>query len=124
MKELGRGTQHNTHNTRLLIRTLKYVPDIVADGRRLYSEKIKKHTHTHTKASRVTTFGLTFFRTGELVVWYNCFIYISNLVSVVFFSFYSRLSSLLEIETYISKRFENGAIYASTAFYFDCYPKS
>ena len=49
MKELGRGTQHNTHNTRSLIRTLKYVPDIVADGRRLYSEKIKKHTHTHTR---------------------------------------------------------------------------
>ena len=51
MKELGRGTQHNTHNTRSLIRTLKYVPDIVADGRRLYSEKIKKHTHTHTHES-------------------------------------------------------------------------
>ena len=40
MKELGRNTQHNAHNTRLLIHTLKYVPDIVADGKSLYGEKV------------------------------------------------------------------------------------
>ena len=34
-----RSTQHNTRNTRSLIRTLKYVPDIVADGRSLYGER-------------------------------------------------------------------------------------
>ena len=40
MKELGRSTLHNTHNARSLIRTLKYVPDIVADGRSLYGERV------------------------------------------------------------------------------------
>ena len=43
----------------------------------------------------------------------------SNLVSVVFFSFYCRLSSLLEILSYISKSFRNGATYARTVLYFD-----
>ena len=32
VKELGRSTYSNTHNTRSLIGTLSYVPDIVADG--------------------------------------------------------------------------------------------
>ena len=40
MKELGRNTHHNTHNTRSLIRTLKYGPGIVADGRSLYGERV------------------------------------------------------------------------------------
>ena len=38
MKELGRSTENNTHNT--LFRTLKYVPDIVADGRSPYGERV------------------------------------------------------------------------------------
>ena len=32
IKELGRSADNNTLNTRSLIRTLKYVPDINADG--------------------------------------------------------------------------------------------
>ena len=47
----------------------------------------------------------------------------SNLVSVVFFSFYSRLSSLHEIAPCISKRFRNDTTYTSTALYFDFYIK-
>ena len=56
MKELGRSTQYNTHNTRPLIRTLKYVPDIVADRRSLYGERVQthKHTHTHTHTHKNT----------------------------------------------------------------------
>ena len=48
MKELGRSTQYNTHNTKVFICTLKYVPDIVADGRSLYGFTIHTHTHAHT----------------------------------------------------------------------------
>ena len=48
MKELNRSTQHNTQNTWLLIHTLKYVPDIVADRRSIYGERVYTHTHTHT----------------------------------------------------------------------------
>ena len=54
MKELGRSTQHDTQNTRSLIRTLKYDPDIVADGRNFCGERVlarthaRTHTHTHT----------------------------------------------------------------------------
>ena len=44
MKELGISDYNNTHNKRSLIRTLKYVPDIVADGK-----SINTHTHTHTR---------------------------------------------------------------------------
>ena len=40
MKELGINTNHNTHNARLLIRTLKYGPGIVADRRSLYGERV------------------------------------------------------------------------------------
>ena len=40
MKALGRSTQHNTHSIRSFIHTLKYIPDIVADGRSLYGERV------------------------------------------------------------------------------------
>ena len=40
IKELGRGTYSNTSNTRSLIRTPRYVPDITADRRSLYGEKV------------------------------------------------------------------------------------
>ena len=43
----------------------------------------------------------------------------SNLASGLFFSFYSRLSSLHEIVPYISKSFRNGATYSSTVLNFD-----
>ena len=48
MKELGISDYNNTHNKRSLIRTLKYVPDIVADGK-----SINTHTHTHTHTHTV-----------------------------------------------------------------------
>ena len=40
IKELGRSALNNTYNTRSLIRTLKYVPGNVANGRRLYGERV------------------------------------------------------------------------------------
>ena len=47
----------------------------------------------------------------------------SNLVSVLFFSFYSRLSSLFEVVPYISKSFRNGATDDITVLYFNLYTK-
>ena len=58
IKELGRSADNNTLNTRSLIRTLKYVPDINADGS-FHGEGVwtvnthtpthpPTHTHTHT----------------------------------------------------------------------------
>ena len=40
MKELGRSIQHNTYDARSLIRTPKYVQDVVADGKSLYGERV------------------------------------------------------------------------------------
>ena len=46
--ELGITQSTNIHNTRSLIRTLKYVLDIFADGRNLHGERnINTHTYTH-----------------------------------------------------------------------------
>ena len=39
MKELVRSTHHNTHDTRSLIRTLKYVSGIVSNRESLYVER-------------------------------------------------------------------------------------
>ena len=47
MRELGSGTTYNTHNTTSLIRTLKYVPDIL-QTEEAFTVKGYKHTHTHT----------------------------------------------------------------------------
>ena len=47
----------------------------------------------------------------------------SNLVSVAFFSFYSRLSALLKIAPHTSKCFINDDTYATTVLYFDFYTK-
>ena len=47
MKELGSGTAYNTHNTTSLIRTLKYVSDILQTEEAFTVEEYK-HTHTHT----------------------------------------------------------------------------
>ena len=49
MKVLGRSTQINIYNTRLLIRTLKYVSDILQTEEAFRVEEYKNtHTHTHT----------------------------------------------------------------------------
>ena len=40
MKELGRNTWINTHDTRSMTHTLKQVPDIVADERSLYGKRV------------------------------------------------------------------------------------
>ena len=47
MKELGSGTTYNTHNTTSLIRTLKYVQDIL-QTEEAFTVKEYTHTHTHT----------------------------------------------------------------------------
>ena len=47
MRELGSGTTYNTHNTTSLIRTLKYVSDIL-QTEEAFTVKGYKHTHTHT----------------------------------------------------------------------------
>ena len=46
MMELGRKHPTNIHNTRSLIRTLKYVLDIC----RIWKKNINTHTDTHTRA--------------------------------------------------------------------------
>ena len=46
-KELGRSTSHDIHNTRSYTVALKYVPDIITDGRSLFSERV--HTHTQER---------------------------------------------------------------------------
>ena len=40
IKEFGRSTENNNQKTRSLIRNLKYVLDIVANGKGLYGERI------------------------------------------------------------------------------------
>ena len=48
--ELGITQSTNIHNTRSLIRTLKYVLDILQTGEAFTVEEYK-HTHTHTKTA-------------------------------------------------------------------------
>ena len=48
MKDLGRGTWNNTHNITLLIRTLKYVSDILQTEDAFTVDEYKHNTHTHT----------------------------------------------------------------------------
>ena len=50
MKELGSGITYNTHNTTSLIRTLKYVSDILLTEE-AFTVKGYIHTHTHTRAA-------------------------------------------------------------------------
>ena len=51
MTELGKTQSTNIHNTRLLIRTLKYVLDILQMEKAFTVEEYK-HTHTHTHRER------------------------------------------------------------------------
>ena len=53
MRELGSGIAYNTHNTTSLLRTLKYVSDILQTEEAFTVEEYK-HTHTHTQASKST----------------------------------------------------------------------
>ena len=48
MRELGSGTTYNTHNTTSLIRTLKYVSDIL-QTEEAYTVKGYIHTHTYSQ---------------------------------------------------------------------------
>ena len=50
MMELGITQSTNIHNTRLLIRTLKYVLDILQTEEAFTVEEYK-HTHTHASAN-------------------------------------------------------------------------
>ena len=50
MRELGSGIPYNTHNTTSLIRTLKYVQDILQTEEAF---TVKEYTHTHTSAAGV-----------------------------------------------------------------------
>ena len=54
MRELGSGITYNTHNTTSLIRTLKYVSDILQTEEAFTVEEYK-HTHTHTLVSSEST---------------------------------------------------------------------
>ena len=52
MMELGITQSTNIHNTRSLIRTLKYVLDILQTEEAFTVEEYK-HTHTHTLPSKI-----------------------------------------------------------------------
>ena len=52
MKELGSGTTYNTHNTTSLIRTVKYVQDILQTEEAF---TVKEYTHTHIHAVYMDT---------------------------------------------------------------------
>ena len=57
MKELGRSTQINIHNTRSLIRTSQVYLRHLAVGRSLHGGRYKHtHTHTHTHAHAPHTY--------------------------------------------------------------------
>ena len=46
MKEIGRNIQYNGHNTTLLIRTLKYLKDLIAEGTNFFIGRVQTHKHT------------------------------------------------------------------------------
>ena len=54
MKELGRGTAYNTHNTTSLFRTPQVFIKHLADGRSLRWKSINTHTHTHRQTDTHT----------------------------------------------------------------------
>ena len=54
MKELGRGTAYDTHNTTSLIRTPQVSIRHLADGRSLPGGRVYTHTHTHTHIQSLT----------------------------------------------------------------------
>ena len=60
MRELGSGTTYNTHNTTSLIRTLKYVSDIL-ETEEAFMVKGYKHTHTHTHTRQGVLLQMDYF---------------------------------------------------------------
>ena len=68
MKELGSGTAYNTHNTTLLIRTLKYVSCILQTEEAFTVEEYKHaytHTHTHTHTHYLQLPSFSYFPTSN-----------------------------------------------------------
>ena len=65
MRELGSGTAYNTHNITSLIRTLKYVSDILQKEEAFTVEEYKR-THTHTQAANKNTKFMS-TKTGQLL---------------------------------------------------------
>ena len=65
MRELGSGTAYNTHNTTSLIRTLKYVSDILQTEEAFTVEEYK-HTHTHTHTGETSFSSRFFFNISEI----------------------------------------------------------
>ena len=66
MRELGSGTTYNTHNTTSLIRTLKYVSDVLQTEEASTVEEYK-HTHTHTTSP---THCLRCFLYADNKIWF------------------------------------------------------
>ena len=63
MTELGKTQSTNIHNTRLLIRTLKYVLDILQMEKAFTVEEYKHtHTHTHIQRKQANNESLAFFK--------------------------------------------------------------
>ena len=61
MMELGRKHPTNIHNTRSLIRTLKYVLDILQTEEAFTVEEYKHtHTRTHARTHTITKLSKTF----------------------------------------------------------------
>ena len=57
MRKLGSGTTYNTHNITSMIRTLKYVSDILQTEEAFTVEEYK-HTHTHTHTEELSLMTL------------------------------------------------------------------
>ena len=69
-KELGRSTSHDIHNTRSYTVALKYVPDIITDGRSLFSERV--HTHTQERERERERPTLVVYELSILKKAYEC----------------------------------------------------
>ena len=97
MKELGRKHPTNIHNTRSLIRTLKYVLDILQTEEAFTVEEYKhthKHTHTHTNHSTIDD-------TLMICLFYSIHLTIQNVFMVTYSSYdsialYNKMSFLLQ----------------------------
>ena len=97
MKEHGSSTAYNTHNTTLLIHTLKYVSDILQTEEAFTVEKYK-HTHTHTANTKMSVVGS--WRSADGIVGWHSWIY--------------KIEKALFIAVYINQLYEVSAI----TFYF------
>ena len=97
MMELGITQSTNIHNTRSLIRTLKYVLDILQTEEAFTVEEYKhthKHTHTHTNHSTIDD-------TLMICLFYSIHLTIQNVFMVTYSSYdsialYNKMSFLLQ----------------------------